>query len=436
MDAIKTILIAEDDYAISLAIKTIVSKSFSCKIIIAKDGELAWVSAQENDIDLIISDWNMPIKTGAELLEDIRSHERLSQVPFLMLTARSDKSSVLDAINSGVTAYMHKPFDRSQLISKINELLAMPPSQNTTDNTFGDPVDDSVIEDIESQESVTTGKTKPRKIIQEIAERLKQNDFKFPAIPHLASDVKTLSEEPSTSFPTIARRIERDPVVTAQIIAIANTAMYRGARPIVSLEDAITRLGIKETVNFLWVFSNASLYESNHIRFQQILQQLRTHASATAICARLIGNHLGAHNVEQLFFMGLLHDIGKILVLQILEEIAEQETIKEEEVLHIIASLHEEFGAMLLTRWQLPKDLQQIAQYHDRLDEAPDLNQNLLIIHLANRLTRRINHSLHSDDGTPLSEWPHIEKLEIDEDTATTLVEQVSTHMKENQHLH
>ena len=145
MESNKTILIAEDDYAISLAIKTIVKKSFDCKLLLAKDGELAWLVAKENHVDLIISDWNMPLKTGAQLLEDIRSHERLSKIPFLMLTARSDRDSVLSAIDAGVTEYMHKPFDRQALIERVGSLLAIQPS-NPKESDIGLPEDDSLRE--------------------------------------------------------------------------------------------------------------------------------------------------------------------------------------------------------------------------------------------------------------------------------------------------
>jgi len=145
MDSNKTILIAEDDYAISLAIKTIITKSFDCTLLVAKDGELAWLAAQENDVDLIISDWNMPLKTGAQLLEDVRSHERLSKIPFLMLTARSDRDSVLDAIDAGVTEYMHKPFDRKALIERISSLLELQPIDSIQQD-LGLPDDDSLME--------------------------------------------------------------------------------------------------------------------------------------------------------------------------------------------------------------------------------------------------------------------------------------------------
>lgn len=145
MSALKKILIAEDDYAISLAIKTIVNASCACELTIAKDGEAAWQAIQTQDFDLIISDWNMPLMTGEELLKNVRDNNQTTNTPFLMLTARSDKNSVIDAINSGVTAYMHKPFVRQALIEKVTTLLGLT-TENSTDEFLGLPEDDSLQE--------------------------------------------------------------------------------------------------------------------------------------------------------------------------------------------------------------------------------------------------------------------------------------------------
>ncbi|HEC20571.1 MAG TPA: response regulator [Gammaproteobacteria bacterium] len=141
----KKVLIAEDDYAISLAIKTIVSSSCDCELTIVKDGEAAWQAAQTHMPDLIISDWNMPLMTGEELLKNIRSDEQLGDTPFLMLSARSDKDSVLDAIDAGVTDYMHKPFDRKTLIMKVTGLLGVQ-AQDPMVELFDLPEDENLQE--------------------------------------------------------------------------------------------------------------------------------------------------------------------------------------------------------------------------------------------------------------------------------------------------
>lgn len=145
MSTHKNILIAEDDYAISLATKTIVSASCDCKLFLARDGEAAWQTIQTQEIDLIISDWNMPLMTGEELLKNVRETDQFAHIPFLMLTARSDKDSVLDAIDAGVTEYMHKPFDRQTLIAKVRNMLARTEAEPQADD-LGLPEDDNLQE--------------------------------------------------------------------------------------------------------------------------------------------------------------------------------------------------------------------------------------------------------------------------------------------------
>lgn len=145
MNSTKKILVADDDPAITQIIQTILSHTMECTLIIAQDGEEAWQAIQENELDLIISDWNMPNKTGAQLLEDVRKDNQFSHIPFLMLTTRSDKDSVLKAVGAGVTQYMHKPFDHSALIAKVFQILKLDPP-DPEDELLGLPEDDSLLD--------------------------------------------------------------------------------------------------------------------------------------------------------------------------------------------------------------------------------------------------------------------------------------------------
>jgi len=414
MAAPKRILIAEDDYAIALALKTIVGGNIPCELDMAGNGGEAWDLLQKKTFDLVISDWNMPVKTGAQLRLDMEQDPRLAAIPFIMLTARADKDSVVQAIKAGITNYVHKPFDRAKLIEKIQMLLSQ-------DIEF----------DAAPGESAEAA-PKPRKIVEEIAARLKQDTFQFPTMSNLANQVSKLIEEKDAGLHEIARIIRDDPIIAARLIAIANTAMYRGTKKIISLEEAIGRLGLKETVNYLWVFSNAGLFNAEERRFGGLLTKLREHSLATAICARLVAKHLGWPHSEDLFFMGLLHDIGMMLVLQIMEELAKKEPIEDIAMVEdALNKLHEKFGALLLSRWGFPNDIQTIALYHDHPDQAPSLTQELVLVHVANRLTRRLGLSLKNDDGALVADMPFADRLGLDEADVPQILETVRTGLRE-----
>lgn len=73
--------------------------------------------------DLIVSDWNLPTMSGFELLSYIRNNERIKDTPFLMLTANTDRTSVMTAFQSGVSDYLIKPFSAEDLEKKLVRLM-------------------------------------------------------------------------------------------------------------------------------------------------------------------------------------------------------------------------------------------------------------------------------------------------------------------------
>ncbi len=121
----KNILIAEDDANIALAVKMVLRKpTGGANITVVTDGQAAWECLQQQDYDLLISDWNMPHLTGKELLAKVRANKATQQLPFLMLSARPDAANVVLLAAGGVTEYIAKPFENAELVALVVKLLA------------------------------------------------------------------------------------------------------------------------------------------------------------------------------------------------------------------------------------------------------------------------------------------------------------------------
>lgn len=90
----------------------------------APDGReaLRFIDSAFDFINLIICDWNMPAMSGVELLRQLRTVD--PDLPFLMVTGRSDMESVIEAKSSGVTAYIRKPFSAKQLEAKLRIIVS------------------------------------------------------------------------------------------------------------------------------------------------------------------------------------------------------------------------------------------------------------------------------------------------------------------------
>ena len=118
-----TILLVEDSAEVRRTVRAMLTEMKITQVHEAENGKdaLSYVDELMEGIDLIICDWNMPHKTGIELLKEVRQTQ--PNLPFLMITARSDQESVEAAIDSKVTGYIRKPFSYDELQSKVMKIL-------------------------------------------------------------------------------------------------------------------------------------------------------------------------------------------------------------------------------------------------------------------------------------------------------------------------
>ena len=89
----------------------------------AEDGLYALKKLQSDDIDFVISDWNMPNMDGLDLLKSIRADDKLKHIPVLMVTAEAKKENILEAAKNAVNGYIVKPFTPQVLDEKIKKIL-------------------------------------------------------------------------------------------------------------------------------------------------------------------------------------------------------------------------------------------------------------------------------------------------------------------------
>lgn len=119
------ILIVDDFATMRRIVKNILSQMGFKNFIEADDGTVAWdILQKEQDIKLIVSDWNMPQMSGLELLKKVRSDERFANIPFLMVTAEAQKENIVEAVKHKVSNYIVKPFTPEVLNEKIEKIFA------------------------------------------------------------------------------------------------------------------------------------------------------------------------------------------------------------------------------------------------------------------------------------------------------------------------
>jgi two-component system, chemotaxis family, chemotaxis protein CheY len=123
MDQKMKILIVDDFATMRRIVKNLLRQLGFENIEEAEDGKQAFSKLKEIKYNLIISDWNMPNMSGIELLRNVRSDLELKSLPFLMVTAESEREKVIEAVKSGVNNYIIKPFTVEILKEKMEKIF-------------------------------------------------------------------------------------------------------------------------------------------------------------------------------------------------------------------------------------------------------------------------------------------------------------------------
>ncbi len=118
-----TIMTVDDFSTMRRIIRTLLRQIGFNNVLEAEDGTGALEILKSQKVDFVISDWNMPKMTGLELLQAVRSDEKLKKTPFLMVTAEAEKDKILAAIKAGVSHYIVKPFTADVLKQKIDAIF-------------------------------------------------------------------------------------------------------------------------------------------------------------------------------------------------------------------------------------------------------------------------------------------------------------------------
>lgn len=119
----KRILVVEDIDIMKNLIQRYLQALGYDQIVPVKNGEEALIILKQEKIDLIISDWMMPVMDGLTLLKEVRGDEALKDIPFFLVTIMDQKEKIAQAQKAGVTDYIVKPIDRTALGLKIKKVF-------------------------------------------------------------------------------------------------------------------------------------------------------------------------------------------------------------------------------------------------------------------------------------------------------------------------
>lgn len=117
------VLVADDFATMRKIVRNILKQIGFDDIVEAEDGQAAIQILRNENIGLVVTDWNMPNMSGLELLQKIRTNPKTANLPVLMVTAEGLKENVVIAVKAGVNNYVVKPFTAEVLQEKLEQIF-------------------------------------------------------------------------------------------------------------------------------------------------------------------------------------------------------------------------------------------------------------------------------------------------------------------------
>ena len=230
---------------------------------------------------------------------------------------------------------------------------------------------------------------------QALVQKIKTGDVELPLLPQAASQVMALASDPSADAAKLSSLIHQDQALAAHVLRIANSPAYMPRSPVVSLQHAVAMLGITllSEIAFTASLKTGAFKVPG---YEDDVKQLWRHSLASGAFAKEVAR-MRRVNVESAYLCGLLHAIGKPVVLRTATTLASQQRIALEKPILSgwIAGYHTEVGAMIADKWGLPKQVAVAIQYYGDYDHATEFRQECLLTCVANRLA---SHLLTPDD--------------------------------------
>lgn len=225
--------------------------------------------------------------------------------------------------------------------------------------------------------------------VMDVIKRFKEGKIDLPVLPKVIQDVEVLLSNDSSTVDDLARLVEKDAVVSVRLISVANSPVYRGNEKINTVRQAIPRLGFRETQNLVSAIASRSLYQTDRNELKHLMEKLWEHSYAVGQYSNLLAKHLKQKQLNLFFLFGLVHDIGKVLLIRSMTDVMdENKELTVEDVLPGIQEVHCQFGSALLQRWGFDEDYIEVVKHHDDKQLSPDSSMSILIVHLANLMAK------------------------------------------------
>ncbi len=274
----------------------------------------------------------------------------------------------------------------------------------------------------------------------------------LPTLPSIASHVFKIASNPNSSAEDLTKVIVNDPPLTSKLLKIVNSAFYGFPQKIGTVKQVVVILGTEEIMDLAFGLAAAKVFKTKSVEGLGDPKALWHHSMSTALIAQNLCQNFPNFQNLGAFTAGLLHDFGKIFLMENFSEPYGQLHLDGADKNLPVFELEEErfglnhavLGEFLASNWNLPDDLVKAIAFHHQPFSAAEHAQLAAIIGLADylhyqtTLNNGANDHLHLlPPGISFGHWNILTKLfkGLDSEALTKMAEEASTTLEESQDL-
>jgi HD-like signal output (HDOD) protein len=217
----------------------------------------------------------------------------------------------------------------------------------------------------------------------------------IPSHQAVAREVLNICSRPEIDIPQFMRLISSDQILTAQILKIANSSLYNFPRMIPSLDQAMVVLGFNIVKEISLALSLNIIFKGPQLGKTAAVNYLWKHSLQVALTMKVIAEKYDSENKELLYFSGLLHDVGKVIILSSFDQeyalLIEKSLQENSQLLELekkyLGVDHSDIGGRLLDEWDIPASIVLLTRYHHRPEEyksGQKIDFSIRLIYLGN----------------------------------------------------
>jgi len=252
--------------------------------------------------------------------------------------------------------------------------------------------------------------------------------------PTVYNKLSVMLNDRNSSSENISAVISTDPALSARLLRIVNSSFYGFPSKIDTISRAITIIGTTELTNLVLATSVISVFKDipdSLINMNEFWQ----HSLSCAIASTYIAKHCGKRATEQFFIMGLLHNIGSLVLYQTLPELSKRSIMAtrfDNEAVHhaekrIIGFDHTETGRALSQAWRFPPMIGEVIRFHHSPSQAKQFPIETAIIHLADII---VSGSRHPNNEAPPLAFEVWDLLDLEAAIIPDIIDQINEQLE------